>query len=321
MVKKKILITGVAGFIGYSIATDLLNNYKVYGIDNFDNYYNTKLKKKRLNILKKNSNFHFKKIDITNTKNMKNFLSKNDFTIIIHLAAQAGVRYSLLNPQKYYNVNVKGFNNLLENLNCKKIKKIIYASSSSVYGDTNKFPVDEKQIVSPKNPYGISKKINEDTATIFSQKLKVSFVGLRFFTIYGEWGRPDMFILKFLQKKLLGKMFYLNNNGHHYRDFTYIQEVVKIVNRLIKLKMEKKNYIFNVCTSKPIYIKNLSKVLSKETKYSKIKNIKINKADVLKTHGNNKKLIKFIGKIEFTNFKVGLQNTLEWFNNNKNLFN
>ncbi len=320
MVKKTILITGVAGFIGYSVANNLLKKFKVFGIDNFDNYYNLKLKKKRISLLKKNPNFVFHKVDIANEKKLKNFLKKKNFTYVIHLAAQAGVRYSLINPSKYFNVNVKGYINLLENLNNKNIKKIIYASSSSVYGDTNKFPVNENQIVNPKNPYGISKKINEDTSSIFSKKLNITFIGLRFFTIYGEWGRPDMFILKFLQKKLKNKIFQLNNNGDHYRDFTYIKEVITILNKLLNLKLDKKNYIFNVCTSKPIYIRGLSNFLSKKIGFKKIKNIKINKADVLKTHGSNKKLIKAIGNIKFTSFKLGLKNTMNWFNYNKKLF-
>ena len=320
MVKKKILITGVAGFIGYSIANSITKKFNVFGIDNFDNYYNLKLKKKRISLLKKNKNFVFRKIDITNEKKLKSFLKNKKFTYVIHLAAQAGVRYSLINPSKYFNVNVKGYINLIENLNKTNLKKVIYASSSSVYGDANKFPVNEDQIINPKNPYGISKKINEDTSSIFSKKLNITFIGLRFFTIYGEWGRPDMFILKFLQKNLLNKNFQLNNNGEHYRDFTYIKEVVIIINKFLNLKLERKNHIFNVCTSKPIYIRGLSNFLSNKIGFKKVKNIKINKADVLKTHGNNKKLIKTLGSIKFTNFKLGLKNTMGWFNYNKKLF-
>ena len=159
----KILITGAAGFIGYHLANKLLNKniHKVFGIDNFDNYYSVNLKKKRLALLKKSKNFQFKKIDIINEKKLHNLFKKEKFDIIFHLAAQAGVRYSIKNPKKYMRNNVQGFFNILEIAKQNKIKRIIYASSSSVYGDSNIFPLTERQILKAKNLYSLSKDFND----------------------------------------------------------------------------------------------------------------------------------------------------------------
>ena len=317
----KFLITGVAGFIGFSLSNELLKKKKntVYGIDNLDNYYSTTLKKKRIEILKKNKNFNFLKIDITNNSMLKKNIKSKKFDFVFHFAAQPGVRYSFVNPQKYLNVNINGFINLLNIIKHKKVKKFFYASSSSVYGDTNKFPVDENQKLAPKNPYGISKVINEELATIYSLNSKTQFIGLRFFTIYGEFGRPDMFIIKFIKKVFLNKKFELNNSGEHYRDFTYIKDVIKILNKLLNGNFKFKNDVFNICTSRPIYIKALCNKLKRELSFKKVVSIKLNKADVLKTHGNNKKLLKLIGPIKFTKIDYGIKKILDWSKHNKNL--
>ena len=248
----------------------------------------------------------------------KNIKSKK-FDFVFHFAAQPGVRYSFVNPQKYLNVNINGFINLLNIIKNKKVKKFFYASSSSVYGDTNKFPVDENQKLTPKNPYGISKVINEELASIYSLNSNTQFIGLRFFTIYGELGRPDMFIIKFIKKAFLNKKFELNNSGEHYRDFTYIKDVIKILNKLLNGNFKFKNDVFNICTSRPIYIKALCNKLKRELSFKKVVSIKLNKADVLKTHGNNKKLLKLIGPIKFTKIDYGIKKILDWSKNNKNL--
>jgi len=316
----KFLITGVAGFIGFSLSKELLKKKNtVYGIDNLDNYYSTTLKKKRIEILKKNKNFNFLKIDITNKNLLKKNIKSKKFDFVFHFAAQPGVRYSFVNPQKYLNVNINGFINLLNIIKNKKVKKFFYASSSSVYGDTNKFPVDENQKLTPKNPYGISKVINEELASIYSLNSNTQFIGLRFFTIYGELGRPDMFIIKFIKKAFLNKKFELNNSGEHYRDFTYIKDVIKILNKLLNGNFKFKNDVFNICTSRPIYIKALCNKLKRELSFKKVVSIKLNKADVLKTHGNNKKLLKLIGPIKFTKIDYGIKKILDWSKNNKNL--
>ena len=194
----KIIITGVAGFIGFNLAKKLLQKKNtIYGIDNLDNYYSVSYKKKRLKELKKFKNFYFKKIDIIkiNKKHFKNI----KIDTVVHLAAQAGVRYSFNRPAKYIDTNIIGFLNLIKFSNQKKIKKILYASSSSVYGDSINFPLKESENLNPKNIYGISKKINEKTAELYSKIYKMNFIGLRFFTVFGEWGRPDMFMMKYLK--------------------------------------------------------------------------------------------------------------------------
>ena len=318
----KILITGVAGFIGFHIAQNLIKskNIKIFGIDNFDEYYSVKLKKKRVSILLKQKNFNFKKIDIT--KNMlSKYLSNKKFDIVVHLAAQAGVRYSMENPEKYLNTNILGFSNLLENLNCKSLKKVIYASSSSVYGDTKNFPTNEKHATNPKNIYGYSKVINEVMSKYYSRDLKVPFIGLRFFTIYGTWGRPDMFILKLLNSHFTNKIFYLNNNGNHLRDFTSINDVVKIIKKIINKKNIKSD-IYNVCSSNPISISRVLKIVNKNFENIKTKNINRHPADVLNTFGDNKKILKDFNIYKFSNFDYELKKIINWFQKikNKNYF-
>ena len=177
----KILITGAAGFIGFNLAEHLLKkNYDVYGIDNFDDYYSIPLKKKRLSILKKYKRFRFKNLDIVNKKKVELYFNSIDLNVIVNLAAQAGVRYSLENPKKYLDVNILGFLNLLKVAKKNKIKKFLYASSSSVYGESTSFPLREKEKLNPKNVYAISKKLNEEIAEMHHQIDGIKFIGLRF---------------------------------------------------------------------------------------------------------------------------------------------
>ena len=312
----KIFITGVAGFIGFSLANSFLNKgYRVYGIDNFDQYYSIKIKKKRINILKKYKNFVFNKVDILNYAKLFNIINNKKIDVILHLAAQTGVRYSIINPNKYLDVNISGFMNLIKAIKNKKIIKFIYASSSSVYGDSKKFPLKENDNLNPKNIYGLSKKINEEIANLKQYNFKINFIGLRFFTIFGEWGRPDMFMFKLFKAFFLKKTFYLNNYGNHIRDFTYIGDVKKIVEKLINKKISG-HHIFNVCSNKP---QNILKIVQKFTKYNKTKveMISINKADVLKTHGNNFKIKKFIKYKKFSDFDLFFNKTFEWYKKNK----
>ena len=234
-----ILITGVAGFIGFSIADFLLKNKKntIFGIDNFDKYYSIKYKKFRINHLKKKSNFKFSKIDISNKTNVENFFVKKKFDVILHFAAQAGVRYSLINPKKYIKVNKVGFENILNTIVKNHIpQKIIYASSSSVYGNVKKLPTKETDKLKPKNIYAKTKVDNEKLAKKFSKNFNLNILGLRFFTMYGEWGRPDMFLFKLLKTIVKKNRFLLNNYGNHKRDFTYIGDVKIIIKKLIQLK-------------------------------------------------------------------------------------
>ena len=311
----KILITGIAGFIGSSLAMDLCKNNrnKVYGIDNLDPYSGKKFKLLRLNVLKKNKNFFFIKLDLKEKEKLNNLIKKNKFKIIYHFAAMVGVRYSLKHPEAYIKSNILGFSNLLESLRFNLPKKIIYASSSSVYGETKKFPIHELQELNPKNIYALTKKNNEDTAQIYSNIYKTQFIGLRFFTVFGEMGRPDMFIFKLLKSYFRKRVFYLNNKGKHYRDFTYIQDVKKILIFFLKTKFFFKNEVFNVCSNKPINLNIIIKFLEKKIGKFKIKNISINKADVYKTHGSNLKIRAISGIKRFTNYKVAIENTLNWY--------
>ncbi len=311
----KILITGVAGFIGFKFSEYLLNkNYSVCGVDNLNNYYDVKLKKKRLLELLKYKKFSFKKIDLKNAKNLENIFKKNNFKYVFHFAAQAGVRYAIKAPRDYINSNIDGFFNVLDLSKKYKISRLFVSSSSSVYGDIKKFPFKEDFNLKPNNVYSLSKKFNEDLSKSFSNFYGLNVTALRFFTVYGEWGRPDMFIMKFINSANNKKIFLLNNHGNHYRDFTYINDVTKILFKLLKKKYKNNYEVFNICGNRPIKILNVVEKLKYLLGKVKIKNVKKHKADVYKTQGSNKKLTNAIGKINFTSLDEGLKNVLSWYN-------
>ena len=315
--KKNILVTGAAGFIGFHFCKKILSvkNCKVFGIDNLNNYYSVKLKMDRLNILKKNKNFTFSKIDISEMNSLKKFFLSKKIDIIFNFAAQAGVRYSLINPESYIKSNLKGFLNILELAKIKKTK-LIYASSSSIYGDQKKFPISEKSNGIQKNLYASTKALNEKLANLYFKNFDVPVMGLRFFTVYGEWGRPDMLYLKYLSAIKKGKIINLYNFGNHTRDFTYIDDVSEILLKLAHIKNKKyfRNNIMNICSGKPIrlkdYLKFIEKLYGKKCKTKKIAKQKI---EILKTHGSNTKIKKLVKKNKFINYKVGLNNTVKWF--------
>ena len=238
--------------------------------------------------------------------------------MVFHFAAQAGVRYSLINPKKYINVNIYGFLNLINFIKENKINKFIYASSSSVYGESKKFPLKETGATSPKNIYGYSKLINEQIADYYSRIYSINSIGLRFFTVFGAWGRPDMFIIKLLSKNKNNKIFQLNNGGIHYRDFTSINDIVDILEKLSRKKISKHN-VFNICANRPIFIKSLVQLLKKYKGKLNIKNIPKNKADVFKTHGDNTKITKYLNLKKFSKFEDELKKTIDWFDSQKNL--
>jgi UDP-glucuronate 4-epimerase len=313
----KILITGCAGFIGYHIAEKILKDLKkckVYGVDNFNNYYSPELKKKRVINLKKYQKFNLRKIDISNKEIVKKIFNRNKFDIVIHMAAQAGIRYSLVNPQSYLESNLLGFFNILELSHKNQVKKFIFASSSSVYGDQKKYPFKENFNLYPNNLYSLTKKINEECAKDLSQLTNMKIIGLRFFTIYGKFGRPDMFIYKFLKSLFSNSTFKLNNYGDHKRDFTHIDDVANIIKSLILKKIKKKYQIFNICSNKPI---NLKLLLNKMNKIIKIKNkifkVKRNNADVLITHGDNSKIKKFLKINKFRNIFNEIREVIYWY--------
>ncbi len=321
--KKKILITGVAGFIGFSLARSLIKskNYYVVGIDNLNTYYAKKLKVKRLDLLK-NKNFKFYKIDLLEKDKIHNLFKKHKFNTVFNFAAQAGVRYSFKNPKSYTDANIIGFINLIETLKTFKVDKFFFASSSSIYGDSKPFPKKENSEVNPINLYSLSKLSNEQFAQSMSKLMNTKMIGLRFFTIYGPWGRPDMMILKYLISAYKSLSFPLFNNGNHFRDFTYIDDAVQICHSLIKIKIKKKFDIFNICSSKPVLITRVLKEINKYSKKPLIKKKARDKADVYKTYGDNKKILNFLKyKVEFTNHNQGVKKTCEWFLKNKKIFN
>ena len=321
--KNIILITGAAGFIGFSLAEKLLRkkNIKIIGIDNLSSYYSKKLKAKRLQILKKNKNFKFYKIDLTEKDKLENIFKKNKFSHVLNFAAQAGVRYSYENPKSYTESNILGFINLTEIIKKFKVKKFIFASSSSVYGDIKPFPKLENSELNPINLYSLSKLANEEYAKSIGKSMIAKIIGLRFFTIYGPWGRPDMLIMKYLIASKKKTNFLLYNNGDHFRDFTYIDDAVNICENLINKKVKKKFDIFNICSSKPLHITKVIKEINKFSKKPKILKKPRDRADVYKTFGSNKKISNFLKKrIRFTDYKKGIENTRKWFlKNNKYL--
>ncbi len=316
-----IFITGVCGFVGFSLANELLKSKNnIIGVDNINNYYSKKLKKKRLTILRKNKNFKFILSDINNYKKIINETKKYKIDVILNFAAQAGVRYAAKNPKSYYHSNVKGFKNFIKFVIYKNPSKFIFASSSSVYGDAKKYPVKENSKLKPKNLYAKTKKFNEDYAKKIFKNTNIKVIGLRLFTIYGEWGRPDMLILKFLNIVENKKVFELNHNGNLYRDFTHIDFAIKIIKSLITLKTSKKYNIYNICSSKPVKVLNIVQKLQQITKFKKIKNISMNKHEVYKTYGSNRKVI---AKIKIKNnilpINRGIKKTYDWFMRNKNI--
>lgn len=312
----KILITGSAGFIGFNLSKYLLqnSNYHIIGIDNLNDYYDVNLKKKRIKNLRSFKRFKFQKADITNQFTMNKIFKKNKFDFVFNLAAQAGVRYSIDHPRKYIDANILGFFNIIDCCKRYNIKRLFYASSSSVYGESKKFPLKESENISPKNIYGLSKKINEEISLIYNQFYNLRLTGLRFFTVYGEWGRPDMMMLKFIDCYFKKKIFRLHNFGKHTRDFTHINDVVEILHRLIiNNKKLKKNDVLNICSNKPINLLNVISFMMKNGIKPKISKVKLQQADILKTHGDNRKLFKYVGTQKFNNWKSSIKNLIIWY--------
>ena len=313
-----ILITGSAGFIGYHVTKKILNkNIKVIGIDNINNYYDINLKKNRIKDLKKNKKFFFYKVDLSNYKKLDNIVKNKKIKIIIHLAAQAGVRYSIKNPRIYFKSNLEGFFNILEISRHNNIKHLIYASTSSVYGDSKKFPLSEiNRTDQPLSFYAATKKSNEVMAHSYSYIYKLPCTGVRFFTVYGPFGRPDMALFKFTKNILNNHPIELYNNGNHFRDFTYVDDIVDGIYSLIK-KQSKKSIpyeIFNIGNGTPKklldYLKHIEKKLNK---ISKTKKLPLQTGDIVKTHSNINKLKKYTGYKPKTNIKIGISRFIEWY--------
>ncbi len=314
-----ILITGTAGFIGFNLCNHLLlrkKNFNIYGIDNLNSYYSKNLKRARLNVLKKYKNFKFFNIDIKNNLALEKFFKSKKIDLVFNFAAQAGVGYSIKNPKAYLDSNVIGFFNILENCRKNKIKKLLFASSSSVYGNSKHFPLKEDIATEPINFYGLTKKNNEEMAKTFSTAYNMKIIGLRFFTVFGEWGRPDMVVFKLFNSIFKKKVFQLNNRGNHFRDFTHISDVVNILEKLIFSKIENNFKIFNISANNPVKLTYLIKLIKIKKLNLKIKKAPLQKADIIKTHGDNTILLKLFKNYKFKSFKEGFYETLSWYKKN-----
>jgi UDP-glucuronate 4-epimerase len=328
----KILVTGVAGFIGFHLTKKLLDNgHTVLGIDNLNRYYEVRLKKDRLNVLKTyKKKFLFFKGDIASQEFLNKF-QKKKFSIVVNLAAQAGVRYSIKNPYEYAKSNLVGFVNVIELAKIKKIKHFIYASSSSVYGYSKKKYYEEDDPVDhPMQLYAATKRSNELIAHAYSSLFNLPVTGLRFFTVYGPWGRPDMSIFMFVKNILKRKKIQIFNFGNHERSFTYIDDIVEGIISLID-KIPKKRIIDNkkklspANSYAPFRILNLGsdKSVKLMTLINKIENLlnikskkkflKIQQGDIKTTKANINKIKKINKNFGKTKINEGLEKFINWF--------
>jgi UDP-glucuronate 4-epimerase len=308
----KILITGAVGFIGYHLSKSFLkSNYRVYGIDSLNSYYSIKLKKLRLSNLSKNKNFYFKKLNLCNYRNSLNYIEKIKPDYVFHLAGQPGVIYSYKDPVSYKNNNILATENLIKIINIYKVRKFIFASSSSVYGNKKKFPIVENQLLKPENYYGKTKKMCEN---VIKSKLKVPYIIFRLFTVYGSLGRPDMFFSIFLRKIFTKKNINLYNYGEYVRDFTYIDDVIDVFRKAMFLNIKKK--ILNVCSSNPIKMNELIKIMRRILKIKIIINYKNSrKGEMTKTYGSNLRLQKLINKKKYFRIDRGIRVIIKKFSN------
>ncbi len=316
----KILVTGAAGFIGYSLCKHLLKgNNKVFGLDNFNNYYDKKLKYNRYKDLKKvNSSFKIYKINLENINKVNFIFQKHKFDYVYHFAAQAGVRYSINDPDLYFKTNIFGFYNVLKCCEKFKVKHLIFASSSSVYGDKLSKSSESDNTDHPLQFYAATKKSNEVMAHSFSNIYKLPTTAVRFFTIYGPWGRPDMSLFKFTNSILNKKIVYLYNSGNHKRDFTYIDDIVVPLKKLMKkqLKNEIPFQIFNLGNGESVSLKKFLNELKKTLKLKpKIKYLNKQKGDVKNTLSDNLKSKKKLNFKSSTNYKKGIKKFVKWYLN------
>jgi len=319
-----ILVTGCAGFIGFHTVKFFLDKSKmqIIGIDNLNNYYDVKLKKERLKNLKK-KNFIFINGDIKDKKKLEKIFKSNNIKYVIHLAAQAGVRYSINNPQTYFDNNILGFFNIIDLSKKYKIKHFIYASSSSVYGDSINFPLDETENTDrPLSFYAASKKCNEVMAYSYSNIYGLRSTGLRFFTVYGPMGRPDMSLYKFTDSIFRSKKIQLYNYGNHIRDFTYIDDITvaifKLINRPPKQKVP--HSIYNVGSDNPKSLKYYLKIIEKNcNKDAKVGYLGLQKGDVHKTHAGIDQLRSYIDYHPKTKIENGIKYFVKWYKKNLNI--
>ncbi len=323
------LVTGAAGFVGSNLVKDLLlKGKRVVGIDNINDYYDVKLKEHRLESLVSNENFTFIKMDISNKEKMLSLFDEYKFDYVLHMAAQAGVRYSIENPDVYIESNLIGFFNILEACRFNPVKHLLYASSSSVYGANDKVPFEETDFVDNQvSLYAATKKSNELMANVYSHLYNIPSTGLRFFTVYGPKGRPDMAYFKFTDMLMNNKPIHIYNNGDFendmYRDFTYIDDIVEGILRLLEvppLEYKPMHKVYNIGNNNPEKLMTfittleecLSNSLNRKVEFEKIYE-PIQPGDVHKTFASTDLLNERIGFKPRTTIKEGLQQFTDWY--------
>jgi UDP-glucuronate 4-epimerase len=327
-----ILITGSAGFIGFHLSRKLLKHkYKVVGIDNLNSYYDVQLKNDRLRILQSDENFKFFCIDIADQDAVSTLFKEHSFSAVINLAAQAGVRYSIENPHAYLMSNLQGFLNILEACRHHRIGHLLYASSSSVYGANKKMPFSAHQHVDhPLSLYAASKKSNEMMAHAYSTLYNLPTTGLRFFTVYGPWGRPDMALFIFTKAILEGKPIDVYNEGKMKRDFTFVDDIVETVFRLIK-KIPQPNVdwdplhpdpassfapyrVFNIGNNNPVELLDFIRVIEVKLKKKAIKRLlPLQEGDVPETHSTLDELPSLIQFEPSVTIETGIGKFIDWY--------
>jgi len=333
---RNIFVSGAAGFIGFHVCSRLIDEgFNVIGLDNINSYYETKLKTNRLFELEKkgnkNNNWIFFKGDLQDNDLLNEIFENHNPNIIIHLGAQAGVRYSIENPKSYINSNLIGFANILECCRNKEIKNFIYASSSSVYGGNTKIPFSENDQVNHQvSLYAATKKSNEILAHSYSHLYNIPSTGLRFFTVYGPWGRPDMAPMIFTKSIFSKQKIKIFNNGDMFRDFTYIDDVVEIIFRLTKRPATKNQYfdknnpdpatswapfrIFNIGNNNPISLMQFIKALEKEIGIEAEKEfLEMQLGDVKSTHSKNELIREWTNYEPITELEDGIKRFISWY--------
>ncbi len=335
---KIILVTGIAGFIGSNLALRLLKDYKditVVGLDNMNDYYDVRLKEYRLDSLKKYGNFIFVKGNLADKKLINELFSKYKFDIVVNLAAQAGVRYSIANPDVYIESNIIGFYNILEACRNNPVEHLVYASSSSVYGSNEKVPYStDDKVDNPVSLYAATKKSNELLAHAYSKLYNIPSTGLRFFTVYGPAGRPDMAYFGFTNKLISGETIKIFNYGNCMRDFTYIDDIVEGIVRVMQGAPEKKNgddglpvppyNVYNIGNSNPENLLDFVNILQEELVRAGVlpsdydfeahkELVPMQPGDVPVTYADTKPLEEDYGFKPNTSLRDGLRKFAEWY--------
>jgi UDP-glucuronate 4-epimerase len=324
--REPILVTGAAGFIGFHLARRLLaDGWTVHGVDNLNDYYDPRLKEARLGELRTSANFHFEKCDLADRAAVAALFAKQRFTYVAHLAAQAGVAHSAVDPAAYVDANLVGFANILEGCRRGECRHLLYASSSSVYGANQRMPLRvSDRVDEPLSLYGATKRANELMAYSYAHMFGLPATGLRFFTVYGPWGRPDMAVWLFTQAILEERPVRLFNHGHMRRDFTYVDDVIEAVVRLIEAPPETAaaaaptsqppHRIYNVGNEQPVEVVALLDILEKVIgKPARRELLPMRPIDVLETFADSSELRHATGFAPRTPIEAGLRSFVTWY--------